>query len=320
MSMTKDLLEKLRVSGVAAAQEARVLYETAPLEELCAASHELTLARCGNTFDLCSIVNGRDGACTENCRFCAQSCFMGGTGEFIDDEAIIAAARWNAERGVRRFSIVTSGRKLSSAEVEHMACVFERLVSEVDIELCGSFGLLTYDEFVRLRAAGMTRAHNNLETSRRFFPSICTSHTYDDKIASLKAAKRAGLSLCSGGIFGLGETPADRIDMLITLRELGVRSIPLNTLNPLPGTPLGSRVPLSPQEVLRSVAVARFVTPDAHLRLAGGRELLPDTGEACLQAGANAVITGDMLTTKGISPQTDCAMIERNGYVVNLCE
>ena len=167
-----------------------------------------------------------------------------------------------------------------------------------------------------MKEAGASRVHCNLESSERYFPSVCTTHTYADKIETLRAAKRAGLSICSGGIMGLGETMEDRIDMVLTARELGVKSIPVNVLNPIPGTPYENNPVLTNDEVRRIVAVFRFIIPDASIRLAGGRGLLGDKGEGCFAGGANAAISGDMLTTAGITVETDMALLEKMGYTV----
>ena len=158
--------------------------------------------------------------------------------------------------------------------------------------------------------------HNNLETSRNHFPEICTTHTFDDKVAAIRAAQAAGLTVCSGGIMGMGETKEDRIDMALTLRELGIGSVPVNLLNPIPGTPLERQKPLTADDMRRIVAVYRFLLPDAFIRLAGGRGLLADKGKGCFQSGANAAITGDMLTTAGITVETDKELLKELGYEV----
>ena len=165
----------------------------------------------------------------------------------------------------------------------------------------------------------MTRVHNNLETSRRNFPNICTTHKFDDKIQAIRAAQAAGLAVCSGGIMGLGETAEDRIDMALTLRELGVLSIPVNMLNPIPGTPFENNERLTPEDMQRIVAVYRFILPQAFIRLAGGRGLMPDKGKSCFTSGANAAISGDMLTTAGITTKTDMALLKELGYEVKIC-
>ena len=165
----------------------------------------------------------------------------------------------------------------------------------------------------------MTRVHNNLETSRKNFPNICTTHTFDDKIQAIRAAQAAGLSVCSGGIVGLGETVEDRIDMAFSLRELGIRSVPVNMLNPIPNTPFGNNEKLREADMRRIVAVYRFILPTASIRLAGGRGLLPDKGKSCFNSGANAAISGDMLTTAGITIKTDMKLLNELGYEAKIC-
>ena len=167
-----------------------------------------------------------------------------------------------------------------------------------------------------MKEAGVTRIHNNLETSRRNFPNVCTSHTYEQKIESVQAALETGLEVCSGGILGMGESVEDRIDLALEIRKLGVRSMPVNILNPIPGTPYEKNPILTESEIRRMVAVFRFLLPDVWIRLAGGRGLLPDKGRSCFISGANAAISGDMLTTAGITIEKDLQMIQELGYVV----
>ena len=283
---------------------------------------QLPTAFCQDAFDLCTIINGKSGKCSENCKFCAQSAHNH-TGAAIypllSAEEITAEARKNDAQGVLRYSIVTSGKRLSDDEIEAMCEAVRQIRAETGISVCVSFGLLDQQQYERLRDAGVTRVHNNLETSRRNFPNICTTHTYDDKIAAIRAAQAAGLTVCSGGIMGLGETVEDRIDMALTLRELDIHSVPVNVLNPISGTPLEHCAPLTEDEVRRIVAVYRFLLPDASIRLAGGRGLLPDKGRACFLSGANAAISGDMLTTAGITVETDRRMLRELGYEVKRC-
>ncbi len=200
-----------------------------------------------------------------------------------------------------------------------MCTAIRAVKRDINIEVCVSFGLLNEEQFKKVREAGATRVHNNLETSRKNFPNICTTHTFDDKVAAIKAARAAGLSVCSGGIMGLGETKEDRIDMAFSLRELEVKSVPVNMLNPIPGTPYENNGKLTEDDMRRIVAVYRFILPDASIRLAGGRGLMEDKGEGCFKAGANAVISGDMLTTSGYTIESDMDMIRRLGYRVVLC-
>ncbi len=295
---------------------------TAPLEELTQAADDIRAKFCGNDFDICTIINAKSGTCSENCKFCAQSahyCTNTQTYPLLSADEIAAQACYNEQRGVLRYSFVTSGRGLTAEEIEQECRCIRQIREHSNIAICISNGLLQESDYRRLREAGAVRVHNNLETSRRNFPNVCTTHTYDDKRNAILAAQRAGLSVCSGGIVGMGETMEDRIDMALDLRELGVRSIPVNLLNPIPGTPYENRTPLTNDELCRIVALFRFLIPDASIRLAGGRGLLPDLGRNCFRSGANAAISGDMLTTSGITIQTDLELIRELGYVPRRC-
>lgn len=301
-------------------QDALSLYD-APLAELCTAANELREHFCGNAFDLCTIINGRSGRCSENCKYCAQSAHYSTAIEeypLLAEERIVEEGLYNQHKGVHRYSIVTSGRTLSTAELLQLCDYYRTLRSNCTISLCASHGLLSLEQFKELKAAGVTRYHNNLETSRRYFPEICTTHTYDDKITTIKSAIAAGMEVCSGGIMGLGETREDRIDMALDLRSLGIRSIPVNILNPINGTPLANLAQLTSEEVERIVAIYRFLLPKAAIRLAGGRGLLPDKGKAVFASGANAAISGDMLTTAGISISDDLKMVRELGFEAKL--
>lgn len=302
-------------------QEAIELYGQ-PLQELCQKANEIRKQFCSNRFDICTIINGKSGRCSENCRFCAQSAYSHtNAAEYplLPAEEIVAQAKVNDKQGVLRYSIVTSGKRLSDQEVDKMCEAVQKIKEETDISICISFGLLKEEQYRKLKAAGVTRVHNNLETSRKNFPNICTTHTFEDKVNAIRAAQAAGLSVCSGGIMGLGETPEDRIDMALTLRELGIKSVPVNMLNPIPGTPLGQNKKLTAEDMCRIVAVYRFILPDASIRLAGGRGLLPDKGRSCFLSGANAAISGDMLTTAGITVETDMKLLKELGYEVRYC-
>ena len=272
---------------------------------------------CGNQFDMCTIINGKSGLCSENCKFCAQSSHYN-TGSkvysLLSEEEILADAKKNADQGVMRYSIVTAGRSLSDGEVDRMCQIIRRIKEEVHISVCVSFGLLKEDQFRRLKEAGAERVHNNLEASENFFPSVCTSHSFSDKVQAIRAAQAAGLDVCSGGIMGLGESIEDRIDMALSLRDLGIESIPVNMLNPIPGTPMEKYESLTVKEMQRIIAVYRFILPKAFIRLAGGRGLMEDKGKACFQSGANATISGDMLTTAGITVKKDLRLLEELDY------
>lgn len=319
MSFTEEMKDKILRGKWIGREEALRLAEE-PLEELRQAADEIRRKVCGSGFDLCTIVNAKCGRCSEDCRYCAQSAHYRTACEesypLLSTQELLEDARRNAQQGVLRYSIVTSGRRLSEEEVEQACESIRRIRAEVPIEVCVSFGLLDEVQFRKIKAAGASRVHCNLESSARYFPSVCTTHTYEEKIRTLQAAKRAGLSICSGGILGLGETMEDRIDMVLTARELGVKSIPVNLLNPIPGTPYENRVPLDNEEACRCVAMFRFLIPDASIRLAGGRGLLGDKGEACFLSGANAAISGDMLTTAGITVETDMELLRSSGFEV----
>lgn len=274
---------------------------------------------CGNQFDMCTIINGKSGLCSENCKFCAQSSHYN-TGSkvysLLSEEEILADAKKNADQGVMRYSIVTAGRSLSDGEVDRMCQIIRRIKEEVHISVCVSFGLLKEDQFRRLKEAGAERVHNNLEASENFFPSVCTSHSFSDKVQAIRAAQDAGLDVCSGGIMGLGESIEDRIDMALSLRDLGIESIPVNMLNPIPGTPMEKYESLDEKEMQRIIAVYRFILPKAFIRLAGGRGLMRDKGKACFMSGANAAISGDMLTTAGITVDKDKKLLEELDYMI----
>ncbi len=323
MNLVNELKGKI-FSGEAVTKEEALRLLEAPLDELTAAANEIREHFNDNTFDMCTIINGKCGKCSEDCKYCAQSAHYHTACEdsypLLSTEELLEQAKYNDKRGVLRYSIVTSGRALSDEEVDKACESIRAIRTETNISVCVSFGLLNEDQFRRLKEAGASRVHCNLETSRRYFPTVCTTHTYDEKIETLKAAKRAGLSICSGGIMGLGETMEDRIDMALTARDLGVTSIPVNLLNPIPGTPYENNRVLSNDELCRIVAIFRFLIPQGMIRLAGGRGLVGDKGEKCFKSGANAAISGDMLTTAGITVETDMDLIRRLGYEVKLGE
>ncbi|WP_289302376.1 biotin synthase BioB [Sporofaciens musculi] len=320
MTFIEQLKEKIWSGDDILKEEAILLYQE-PLEELCQAANEIREHFCQNRFDICTIINGKSGKCSEDCKYCAQSAYYHTSAKeypLLDTKEIVRQAKYNAQQGVLRYSIVTSGRALKASELEQMCEAIRAVREQVDIKVCVSFGLLNEEQFGAVKAAGASRVHNNLETSRRNFPNVCTTHTFEDKVQAIKAAMAAGLSVCSGGIMGLGETVEDRIDMAFTLRELGIKSVPVNMLNPISGTPYEGNVRLTVEDMRRIVAVYRFILPDGSIRLAGGRGLMEDKGEGCFGSGANAAISGDMLTTAGYTIETDMEMLHRLGYEVGL--
>jgi len=290
---------------------------TADLEQLCSGADMIRKHFKGDHVDLCSIINGRSGKCSENCKFCAQSAHhCTGIEEypFLDEEKILAECLHNEERGVHRFSIVTAGRTLSDEDFEKAVSAYKLLDSRSKMELCASHGLLTQEQFNRLHSAGVRRYHANIETSRRNFPNICTTHTYEDKLECIRRAQKAGFEVCSGGIIGMGENWEDRIDMAVSLSELGVKSIPINALMPIKGTPLENTDRITAEDILRTVAIFRYIVPEADIRLAAGRNLMENCGAKAFLSGADATITGDMLTTSGNDIQGDVEMLHSMGF------
>lgn len=321
--MLKTLTDEV-LQGKEISKEEALKLVTAPLQDLCSYADEIRKHFCGNTFDMCTIINGKSGRCSENCKYCAQSahyCTKIEEYPLLDSDTIVEQAHYNDDRGVLRYSIVTSGKALNDAEIENVCQSIRRIKEETNVKVCVSFGLLNAKQFEKIKQAGVERVHNNLETSRDNFPNVCTTHTFDDKIKAIKSAQSVGLNVCSGGIMGLGETMEDRIDLALSVRELGIKSIPINLLNPIPNTPYENNPILTNDEMCRIVAIFRFINPKSFIRLAGGRGLLEDFGKRCFQSGANAVISGDMLTTtNGMTIEKDMQMVKSLGYEVKLFE
>lgn len=321
--MLKTLTDEV-LQGKEISKEEALKLVTAPLQDLCSYADEIRKHFCGNTFDMCTIINGKSGRCSENCKYCAQSahyCTKIEEYPLLDSDTIVEQAHYNDDHGVLRYSIVTSGKALNDAEIENVCQSIRRIKEETNVKVCVSFGLLNTKQFEKIKQAGVERVHNNLETSRNNFPNVCTTHTFDDKIKAIKSAQSVGLNVCSGGIMGLGETMEDRIDLALSVRELGIKSIPINLLNPIPNTPYENNPILTNDEMCRIVAIFRFINPKSFIRLAGGRGLLEDFGKRCFQSGANAVISGDMLTTtNGMTIEKDMQMVKSLGYEVKLFE
>ena len=293
------------------------MFITCDLKELCEGADRIREHFIGDKVDLCSIINGRSGRCPEDCKYCAQSAHNHTSCEiydFLPEEKIVEACKLNESEGVDRFSIVTSGRALSGEEFEKAVHAYETMHAECKIDLCASMGFLNAEQLHRLHEAGVTSYHHNIETSKRNFPNICTTHTYEQKIETLKLVKKEGMCACSGGIIGMGETWEDRLDMAVSLAELGIDSIPINVLMPIEGTPLENQPRLTEDEILRTIAFFRYINPEANIRLAAGRALLSNDGEIAFQSGASATITGNMLTTVACATiRSDKQMLENLG-------
>ncbi|MBQ6002522.1 MAG: biotin synthase BioB [Synergistaceae bacterium] len=322
MSYAEILASKVISGGKISKDEAMRLYYE-PLEEICAKADEIRKHFCADKFDVCTIINGKSGRCSEDCKFCAQSAHHKTNTEsypLLSPDELTEKAKRDFSKGVAHYGIVTSGRNLSDEEVDRVCEAVRKIKAETGISVCVSLGLLTEEQYRKLKEAGVVRVHNNLETSEKFFPKVCTTHKFSDKVKAIKAAQRAGLPICSGGIMGIGESVEDRIDMALSLRELGVKNVPVNMLNPIPGTPLALRQVLGEDELRRIIAVYRFILPDAFIRLAGGRGLLEDMGRECFESGANASISGNMLTTSGFSVESDMKLFDELGFKVEYCD
>ncbi len=262
----------------------------------------------------CAIINAKSGVCSEDCAFCAQSAHHQAaieTYDLLDSDQLIATGLARHQSGATQYAIVTSGLALTEAEVETVTTVARTLKAKTDLTLCASVGMLTAPVARQLKAAGITRYHHNLETARSFFDQICTTHDYEDDIETIRVAKAAGMTVCSGGIFGLGESWQHRVELAFTLKELDVDSLPLNFLNPIAGTRLSDRPLLSPMEALKCIALFRFIHPRKDITICGGREItLKDFQSWLFMAGANGLMVGNYLTTQGRRIEDDFEMIE----------
>jgi biotin synthase len=315
-----ELEEKILAQTDITTAEARTLLDLPAqyIPHLGAAADNIRITFKGNAFDACSLINARSGRCSEDCAFCAQSGHYNTECEEYElksGDEILAAAELAKSFGAGRFCTVTSGGALSEAEFYELLESLMRVKSQVAINLDVSLGFISDQKIRDLIAAGVTRYNHNLEASKEYFSQICTTHAFEDRVKTVKAVLTGGLSACSGGIIGMGETPAQRVDMAFTLREIGVDCVPINILNARPGTPLADSEPVSPMEIIKTIAVFRMILPKATIKVAGGREKnLRDFQGMALRSGANGMIVGGYLTTAGRSTDDDLKMIEDAGY------
>lgn len=319
--INRVLADRIKEGYRVSEEEALRLAEDNEAGELAGIADELRRHFKGVGFDTCSIMNARSGRCTEDCKWCSQSMHHNTDVEvypLVGQAEALELARYNSAKGIRRFSLVTSGRGMSDAEVDKCCRLFRALNGDgkTDMELCASMGLLDAGQMRKLADSGVSRYHCNIETAPSYFPSLCTTHTTDEKLRTLRFAREAGMEVCSGGIIGMGESMAQRIEMAVTLREAGVRSVPLNVLNPIKGTLLENTPRLDDDEIIKTFALFRIVNPEADLRFAGGRMLIKHLERRLLHAGVSASIMGDMLTTCGSDIDRDKQMLAEEGFSI----
>ena len=272
----------------------------------------------GEDVKICSIVNAKSGRCVEDCSFCAQSSSFQTDApetELMSVEEMVAAAKEAEAFGANEFSIVASGTKMDDRkELDKVIAAVRRIKAETKLETCCSLGLMELDDLKELKAAGLDRCHHNLETAASFFNKIVTTHTYEDEVKAVQNAKEAGLQVCVGGIFGMGETFAQRVELAFSIRELGTQSLPINFLKPIDGTGLDHLETIEYYDALKTIALLRLVLPKIDLFVCGGREeVMTDKQEQLFSAGANGILGGNYLTTKGQDPKRDIEMIQSLG-------
>lgn len=284
------------------------------LPELIARADRVRREESLGAVDLCSIMNAKSGMCAEDCKFCAQSAHHS-TGSSAyplrDKKDMIEAAVRAKAIGAHRFDIVTSGNALTKEEIDKIARAISEISETVGIKICASLGKLDEKSLRLLKENGLSRYHHNIETSPRYFPKIVTTHSFQERVDTVKAAKRAGLEVCSGGIIGMGETWADRIDMALLLKDLDVDSVPINILVPIKATPFESMAMLTPEDAIRTIAIFRIILGNKTIKVAAGREsVLKDLQAMAFMAGANGMLIGGYLTIKGSGVDADRRLVK----------
>ncbi|SHO45550.1 biotin synthase BioB [Desulfopila aestuarii] len=318
--MLKHYMQLVRGGGLLNFDQAMELATTENPQELFLAADQLRRAFHNDNLDLCSIVNAKSGKCSEDCKFCAQSSWYDvaiESYETVDEETALKMARENEAQGVQRFSLVTAGRTVSDNHLDFFGEIYQQLRAQTKMSFCASMGMLTREKAEKLKSFGVTRYHCNLEACRSYFPKVCTTHTWEEKIASIRIAQEVGLEVCSGGIIGMGESLRHRLELAFELRELGILSIPMNILTPIPNTPFADLEPISVSDILTCVAMFRIINPQAIIRLAGGRGMLGEEQSRCFTSGANGAIVGNYLTTAGNNLQQDIDMFRHLGFDIS---
>lgn len=316
-SLAEDVL-----SGRAISESEALAVLHSPDEELLdllAAAYRVRRRYFGNRVQLYFLVNAKSGLCPEDCGYCSQSKVSDAEiprYTLLSAEKLLAGAQAAADRQAKTYCIVISGRAPSDREMQAVTQVVPRIKQQFNLKVCACLGLLTPEQAQQLKACGVDRVNHNLNTSEEHYADICTTHTFADRLATLRAVRDAGIELCSGGILGMGEQPIDVVRMAMSLRDLGVHSIPVNFLNPIEGTPLAGTWQLNPRYCLKALAMFRFVNPHSELRIAGGRELHLGSMQALGMYPANSLFVGDYLTTKGQLPEQDYHMLRDLGFEI----
>ncbi|MEA3505086.1 MAG: biotin synthase BioB [Bacteroidota bacterium] len=313
LELEKRVIEGYKISF----DDAKMLLQAENKAALYDSANNIRKYFCGDRIDLCSITNAKSGLCSEDCKWCSQSAHHTSDVEvydIVDTKTALEHVAVSSKNGVSRHSLVTSGRTVSPKNLDKLIGIYKEIQKESNMGLCASMGLLSKEQLIKLKQAGVDNFHCNLETAPSKFHELCTTHTMEDKIRVLNNAKEVGLNICSGGIIGMGETAEQRVELAFALRDLDVKSIPINILNPIKGTKLYGIDAITEEEVLTTIALFRFINPDAFLRFAGGRLLIQSYQQKALKAGINASIVGDLLTTIGSTVKNDINNFKEVGF------
>ncbi|KAA5542543.1 biotin synthase BioB [Roseiconus nitratireducens] len=316
-----DWADRILRGGELTREEARQILASSDrdLLALLAAGFRLREKYFGKTVQLYFLMNAKSGLCPEDCHYCSQSKISTAPVpkyNILKRDALLDAARLASERGAKTYCLVISARGPNEREMNAVEQIVPEIKSKYDLDICACLGLLSREQADRLKACGVDRVNHNLNTGEDYYGQICSTHSYADRVQTLRHVRDAGMEMCSGGIIGMGESHDDIVSMAFDLKELGVQSIPLNFLNSIDGTPLQGKQDLSPQDCLRALAMFRFVNPSRELRISGGREIHLRSLQPLGLYVANSVFVGDYLTTKGQAPEEDYQMIRDLGFDV----
>lgn len=318
--MVNELKAKVLAGGFITQEEALYLLNYSNKEDFYEAANEIRLRFKGNEMEMCSILNAKSGKCTQDCKWCSQSMFHKTNVEeyeLVDLELAEQQAKENAEKGVHKFSLVTSGRSVSNKNLDQLCGIYKKIQKNTPIHLCASMGLLNRSQLEKLKESGVEHYHCNIETAPSFFSMVVSSHSIEEKFRTIRYAQELGMGVCSGGIIGMGETMEQRVEMAFTLKDLGVESIPINILTPVEGVSLKVEETLSDDDVLTTFALFRFINPTANIRLAGGRNLIAHIQGKVLLSGVSAALVGDYLTTVGTKINQDIELFKKAGFCLN---